>query len=238
VETVGINHSTGITINGLIVNGGYDAIRVWAATASLNGITAQGASDGVSVYLGGNVILTGGTLQNNNNAGLGVYSSDALAAGVTAQHNTYGVVVDRAGRVLYRPSDPLYDGVGTSTQAVISQNNDAGLLVRRNGEIQCASCQITNNASDGVQVDIGATAHFSRYGFQSGQSADRLYIAGNGGSGVLIGDISSATFPFDPNNGIIRDNRGPFQISCNNVITSVTRHALQFVAASATNCTN
>jgi hypothetical protein len=239
VETIGINRSTGITINGLTVNGGLDAIRVWFATATLNGITAQGSvNDGVSVYVGGNVNIVGGTLQNNQNGGLAAYSSDVLAAGVTAQHNGIGVMVDRAGRVLYRPSDPLYERTSTSAPAVITQNNDAGLFVRRNGQIQCASCQITNNGSDGVRVDVGATVNLSRYAFQSGQWADTLYIADNGAAGVSVGDLSSTTFPANPNNGIIQHNGGQFQIVCNNAVTSVTRFALQFVAANATNCTN
>jgi len=237
METIGIYHGTGITINGLTVNGGYDAILAEATTAVLNGITAQGAVDGVGVYRSGTVVIVGGTLQNNQYAGLGVFGGDVIAAGVASQRNWVGVIVDLAGRALYRPSDPSYEGVSTSTPAVISQNNAVGILVQRNGQMQCASCQITNNASDGVTVDVGATANFSRYAFHSGQWADPLSITDNGGSGVSVGDLSSATFPGNPNNGIIQRNRGQFQIACNNPITSVTRRALLF-AAGATNCTN
>jgi hypothetical protein len=235
-ETIGIYRGNGITINGLIVNGGADAISIGMATVVLRGITAQRAvNDGVGVYPSGIVFIVGGTLQNNSYAGLGVFGGDANAAGVTTQHNANGIIVDRGGRVQYRVSDPPYDGGNASVPAIISQNNDVGILAQHNGEITCLSCEITFNASSGVSLDLGATATFRRYFFTSGQPAAPLSITDNGGPGVSVGDLSSADLPFDPNT-VIQRNGGQYEIACNSA-TAVTRRALQF-AAGATNCTN
>ena len=236
IETIGIYRSTGITINGLTVDGGADGISIGLATVVLNGITAQhAANDGVGVYPSGNVFIFGATLQYNSYAGLGVFGGDANATGVTTRYNANGILVSNAGRVNYRASDPFYDGGSTSLPAIISNNNGSGIVAQNGAEIACASCQITGNTADGVNLDLGAHAIFRRVFFTTGQAAASLTIADNGGSGVSVGDLSSADFPFDVNT-VIQRNGGQYQIACN-AATSVTRRALQF-AANATNCTN
>jgi hypothetical protein len=241
-ETIGIYRANAITINGLTVNGGLAGINISMATVVLSGVTAQRAdAEGVAVYVGGNVFIRGGTFQDNVYAGLGVYGADALVVGATTQRNGSGIVVDRAGRVVYRTAEPLYDGVSTSTPAIISYNKGAGALVQRNAQFQCVSCRITNNLGDGVHVDVGATVALNRYYFASGEAPEPVSITDNGGSGVSVGDLSSVTFPNRTENGIIQRNGGHYQISCNNAITSVTRQALLFATAGpngSTNCTN
>jgi hypothetical protein len=236
-ETIGIYRSTGITINGLTVNGGNDAISIALATVVLNGVTAQGSvAAGVGVYPSGNVFILGGTLQDNANAGLFVTGGDANAAGVTTQRNSEGIIVDRGGRVQFRVSDPFFDGGNASLPAIISHNTDFGIVGQHNSEVNCPSCEITFNASGGVSLDLGATVTFRRTTLTSGQDAAPVSITDNGGPGVSVGDLSSADFPFDPNNGIVKRNGGRYEIACN-AATSVTRRALLF-AAGATNCTN
>jgi hypothetical protein len=239
VETIGIYRGTGIALNGLTVNGGNDGVSIAMATVVLRGITAQRAvNDGVGVYRSGAVFITGGTLQDNGYAGLLVYGGDANAAGVTTQRNFEGIVVDHAGRVQYRASDPFYDGGSASAPAIITHKSDFGIQAFNNAEISCASCEITFNPSGGVSLDLGATGIFRRVFLASGQVAASVSITDNGGPGVSVGDLSSADLPFDPNTLIQRNGApGTFQIACNNAVTSVTRRALQF-AAGATNCTN
>lgn len=240
IETIGIYFSSGITINGFTVNGGgtsngvSDAISIGQALAVLNGITAQfAASAGVGVYRGASVFINGATLQYNGYAGLGVFGGDVNAAGVTAQQNWTGIVVDHAGRAQYRPTDPAYEGGSASVRAIITGNTNVGILVQNHGEVSCPSCEITNNNAGGVSLDLGAAATFSRMYLVSGQPVAPLTIIDNGGPGVSVGDLSSATFPYTLANGVISGNNAPKQIACNGV-AAVTRRAMQFDAG--TNC--
>jgi hypothetical protein len=240
IETIGIYESTGITINGLTVNGGSDAISVAQSAVALHGVTAQNAVyDGVGVYLGGSVFINGATLQSNGYAGLGVFGGDVNAAGVTSQQNGAqqgggGIVVDHGGRAQYRATDPYYEG-GTDSIPAIITNNFVGIIVQNRAEINCGSCQITHNTVGGVSLDVGATATFVRVFPVYAPPAAPLTIEYNGGPGVSVGDLSSAWFPFSARNGIIQGNGGSNQIACN-AATSVTRRALLFT--SSTNCTN
>ncbi|HUO95535.1 MAG TPA: hypothetical protein VMT92_04815 [Steroidobacteraceae bacterium] len=242
VETIGIYYSTGVTVSGFTVNGGgtsnglSDAISIGQAMAVLNGITAQfAASAGVGVYRGATVFINGATLQYNGYAGLGVFGGDANAAGVTSQQNWAGVVVDHAGRAQYRPTDPAYEGGSASVRAIITGNTNVGVLVQNHGEINCPSCEITNNSAGGVSLDLGAAATFSRMYLVSGPPVAPLTITSNGGAGVSVGDLSSATFPYSQQNGLISGNNAAQQIVCTGT-GSVTRRAIQFDAG--TKCPN
>jgi hypothetical protein len=243
IETIGIYFSTGIIVSGLTVNssnaatGLSDAISVGNAMVQLNRITAQyAASDGVGVYRGATVFINVATLQHNGYAGLGVFGGDANAAGVTSQQNWTGIVVDRAGRAQYRPTDPAYEGGSTSVPAIITGNTNVGILVQNKGELSCPSCQITDNAAGGVNLDLGGEVTFSRTYLTSASNPPvaPVTITGNGGAGVLVGDLSIATFPFLPQNGVISGNTGA-QIACTG-LAAVTRRALSFDGA--TNCPN
>jgi hypothetical protein len=234
IETIGIYRSTGITISGLTILGGSDGISVGTAMANLVGITARGAVyNGVGVYPGGNVVVNGAMLEDNGNAGLGVFGGDVNAIGVTSQGNWDGFVVDR-GRGQFRASDPAYDGGSASVPAIISGNNDVGVVALHNGEVTCSSCQVTGNHAGGISLDLGSSATFRRVWLTAGGAAAPFTITDNGGPGVAIGDLSSADFPFDSNT-TIRRNAGPSQIMCN-AATSVTRRARGFDPG--TNCGN
>ncbi|GEM_PF-4519189 len=237
IETIGVYRGTGITIAGLTVNGGADAISVGGASVVLSAITAQGAvSDGVGVYPGGFVFINVATLQNNGYAGLLVFGGDANAAGVTTQGNAEGIVVDRGGRMQFRVTDPFYEGGSASVPAVVTRNSDFGILAQNNSEAKCLSCAITSNASGGVSLDMGSNAVFGRYYLASGVAEAPLTITGNGGPGIIIGDLSSAAMPFSAGAGLVQGNGGAFQIACNSA-TSATRRALLF-ASGVTNCVN
>jgi hypothetical protein len=125
------------------------------------------------------------------------------------------------------------DGVEFTLPAVSQGNQQQGILATRNATVRCQGCTVSGNGAEGINLDLTASAFVGPYSFNSGAVAGNV-ITGNSGSGVLVGDLSSATFQGNASN--ISGNGQP-DISCLGP-TSVTRRAVATVGATHTNCTN
>jgi hypothetical protein len=235
-DTVIITQSQNILVQGFTVTGGFDAFDVYDnATARLVNITSQGALyDGVGVYKGANVTLVDVTLQNNGLAGLLVWGGDAAAAGITAQSNYDGIIVNNGSRAHVGISDPYYDGSARSLPANIANNQDNGVIVQR-GEFRCSSCSITGNSRGGLFAEFGASVTLNSYFSASVPHAPATTIDGNNGYGVVVGALTDVTFS---GGTTVSSNGGLYQIACNTP-TSVTRNASTAAGGAAkTNCSN
>jgi hypothetical protein len=147
--------------------------------------------------------------------------------------NSVGAVVQDGARLVFRISDPQYDGVDFTLPGVSQGNAQQGILVVRGGTVRCQGCTINGNQAAGISLDLSASLVVGPYFFNSGATAGNT-ITNNSGPGVLVGDLSSATFQ-----GALSNISGNVQpdISCLGP-TSVTRRAVVTVGAAHTNCTN
>jgi hypothetical protein len=220
---------SGMTINGNVNTDGIDCYH--GAYCFLVNNTFQGAYDGVGIYKTATGVVVGGVLQNNFATGIQV-SGEATMTGVTIRANPIGVNVTRGGRALIGVGDPVFDPVPTDTPVLII-NNGIGAFVGEGAELRCAGCTIRNNSGDGMHVDLSAaisvTSAFAYDGtiFQS-------TITNNAGSGVYIGDLSSAAFSGQPS----VSGNGRLDIDCNSA-TAVTRAAIAAAGGAVhTNCSN
>jgi hypothetical protein len=158
---------------------------------------------------------------------------DVIAAGVLVQGNNVGAIVQDGGKLYFRISDPQFDGVDFTLPSVSQGNAQQGIQVVRGGTFRCAGCTVSGNQAAGISLDLSASLFMGPYFFNSGAVASDT-VTGNTGSGVLVGDFSSATFQGARSN--ISGNGQP-DISCVGS-TSVTRGAVATTGATHTNCIN
>jgi hypothetical protein len=234
MDLIDVNNSTGFTLRGFTLTGGADTVSCYYQSHCLlvqNTING-GTGNAIAVYPTASAFVVGGVLQNAGFNGL-LIRGDVIAAGVTAQNNgTNGAAVQEGGRLLFRTSDPAFDGVSASTPAVLRNNQGNGIRTVRGATVGCRGCTISGNAAEGVQLDLSTVATFDAY-FFSNNTSTATAISGNGGSGVSVGSLSSASF-FGAS---VTGNAQP-DIACNSS-TSVTLGALGAAGGSThTNCTN
>jgi hypothetical protein len=234
-DVINVNNSYGFTMMGfsiIAVNANNDGISCYyAASCTLISNTVRGGFDGIGVYQPASAFIVGGTLSGNTN-GLNV-RGDVVAAGVMIQGNSVGAFVQDGGKLVFRISDPQYDGVDFTLPAVSQGNAQQGILIRRGGTVRCSGCIVNGNQAAGIDLDLSASLFINPYFFNSGVVAGNA-IASNTSSGVLVGDLSSATFQGTSSNIV---GNGQPDISCLGP-TSVTRGAVATVGAAHTNCTN
>jgi hypothetical protein len=222
----------GLTIDALnSIN--YDAVDCeQASQCTLTNNTLQGGADNLGVYSLASAHIVGGVIQNGTSDGIFGYG-DVLAAGVLIQGNPVGVVVTRGARVRLSIADPAFDPIRATTATTVANNNGAGVQVSAGAEFHCSGCIVSDNAGDGIHLDVSVAASIVN-GFLANGSTVPPVITRNAGSGVYVGDLSSATFK---GTSFVTGN-GQSDISCNSP-TSVTRNALAAAGAAArTNCTN
>ena len=230
MDLIDVNNSTGFTLRGFTLTGGGDTVSCYYQSHCLlvQNTIGGGTGNAIAVYPTASAFVVGGVLQNASFNGL-LVRGDVIAAGVTAQNNgTNGAAVQEGGRLLFRTSDPAFDGVSASTPAVLRNNQGNGIRAVRGATVVCRGCIISGNTAEGVHLDLSAVGTFDAY-FASMPTG----ISGNGGSGVSVGTLSSASF-FSAS---VTGNAQP-DIACNSS-TSVTLGALAAAGGAAnTNCTN
>jgi hypothetical protein len=235
MDLIDVNNSTGFTLRGFTLTGGVDTVSCYYQSHCLlvQNTIHGGSGNAIAVYPTSSAFVVGGVLQNSGLNGL-LVRGDVIAAGVTSQNNgSNGAAVQEGGRMLFRPSDPAFDGVSISTPAVIQNNQFNGMRAVRSATVVCRGCTISGNAAEGVHLDLSAAGTFDAYFFSNNSSTDTA-ISSNGGSGVSVGTLSNAAFF---NNTSVTGNAQP-DIACN-TSTSVTLGALGAASGSAhTNCTN
>ncbi len=228
--------SSRVTIIGMTIDGlsgvNYDTIDCeQASQCTLIGNTLQGNADVVGVYVLSSARIVGGLIQNGTSDGIFAFG-DVAAAGVTIQGNPVGVIVRRGGRATVNVADPASDPIRALTPSTVA-NNGTGILVTQGAEFSCAGCIIQDNAGDGIHLDVSAAATI-QMAFLGNGSTVPTAVTRNSGTGVYVGDLSSATFK---GTSTVTGNGQP-DISCNSP-TSVTRGALAAAGGDAhTNCPN
>lgn len=234
-DVINVNSSFGFTLRGFsitAVNANNDGVSCYyGSSCTLINNTLQGGFDGIGVYQTATAVVVGGSLSGNTN-GLNA-RGDVIAAGVKIQGNSVGALVQDGGKLVFRISDPQYDGVDFTSPALSQGNAQQGILVLRGGTVRCQGCIVNGNGAAGISLDLSASLFLGPYFFNSGAVAANT-IENNMSSGVLVGDLSSATFQGGLSN--ISGNGQP-DISCLGP-TSVTRRAVATVGATRTNCTN
>ncbi|PWT81987.1 MAG: hypothetical protein C5B58_08990 [Acidobacteria bacterium] len=233
-DLIDVNNSNSFTLRGFTLTGGVDTVSCYYQSHCLlvQNTISGGTGNAIAVYPTSTAFVVGGVVQNSGFNGL-LVRGDVIAAGVLAQNNgTNGAAVQEGGRLLFRPSDPAFDGVTVSTPAVIQNNQFNGIRAVRGATLVCRGCVINGNTQEGVHLELTATASFEAYFFTN--SSTETTISGNGGSGVNVRDLSNAAF-FNATS--VTGNAQP-DITCNTP-TSVTANALGAAGGSAhTNCTN
>lgn len=221
----------GMTIDGLSgVN--YDAVDCeQMSQCTLTGNTIQGDADVVGVYNLSSALIVGGVIQNGTSDGIFALG-DVVAAGVVIQGNPVGIIARNGSRMRVRVADPASDPI-LAVIATTVANNGAGILVTQGAELSCTGCIVENNTGDGIHIDVSAAVTIQPSTSGNGSTIPPVVMR-NSGSGVYVGDLSSATFK---GTSTVTGNGQP-NISCNSA-TAVTRSALEAAGAAAnTNCTN
>jgi hypothetical protein len=211
-DVIFIADSRSVAINNFTISGGADGIDCSdGSLCRLNGNVVQGAAAyGIWANELSQVVVIGGTLQNNSVAGLEISNgSSGQASGVTIQNN-------------------LANGIELRAQAYLDTNatvtgNGGGVFISHTGTFTCVGCNITGNAGLGVILRRDSTGRFS----------GGYAITGNSGGGVLITEESSAYFP---SVGTVTGNTGGMDVFCGSSFTTA-KFATSHIGGGTTNCT-
>ena len=215
LDTILITDSQRISISGFTINGGSGGINcVNGSLCRLSGNTIQGVQGYGVIVNGSRATLNGDTIQNNILRGLSVIDDGAVdASGITVQGNRDGVVLNAAGHV-------------TASGGTTIQNNQRFGVAAGNGStFRCFPCTITGNGNDGIRLQGASTAILDAFfGIN--------VITGNGGVGVLLRDLSFASFG---GGDIVTGNAGGTDVVCAPQF-SATRGATTNIGGGKTNC--
>ncbi len=218
---VSIDSSTRVSVQGFTINGNgpnaqTEVIDCTFSYCAFSGNTLQGGSDGVDVFRGARAFFQGDVFQNNNN-GAGIFvgqNAFVLANGVTLQRNGQGANV--AGGFLQ---------INNST---VQNNFGPGIVVRLNGTVNMIVPTVTGNGGNGISVIGHSTLQIgSRIGV-IGSS-----ITNNAGAGILVKDLSFATFQ-DGGPIVVKNNLGGTDVLCGPQFPA-TRGALTNIGGGSTN---
>lgn len=214
---VDIEDSRRVTLEGFTINGGADGVVCsLASVCYLTGNTIQSSvgQEGVAVIAGSNAILSGNTIQNNSQRALTVANgSRAGSSADTYQGNGDIGVVANSG---------AYFAAGNS---IFQNNGNDGVVVTDHSTARLISCTIRGNAGNGVTLQHNAEARFDSY-------TGTATVTANGGSGVLVHDLSFGFFSQGAN---ITGNLGGTDVTCAPQY-SATRGALTNISGGITNC--
>ena len=198
---------------------------------TLNNNTIQGGAEAVGVYATASAVIVGGVLQNATSAGIWG-RGDVAAVGVLIQGNPLGIGIIKGGRSTATIADPAWSPIRAVTQTTIA-GNGAGVQVIEGAEFLCGGCVIRDNGGDGIHADMSAAITIQP-AYPIGGSVLPSLITRNAGSGVYVGDLSSAAF-HGPNPTVTQN--GQPDIVCKSAL-SVSRGALGAAGPAHTNCTN
>jgi parallel beta-helix repeat protein len=203
------------SMQGFSVNGGSSGVGCGDySQCRFSGNTVQGSTgDGIFIARS-RASLQGDTLQNNAGRGLAVINGGVAATfGVTFQGNAEGADAN----------------VGSTLIAsnVISQNNGgAGIRIANHSTLRLIDSTLSGNSDVGVRVVGSSEANFVT-------NITGNVITGNAGPGVLLGDLSFASFVGADH--ITGNNPGGFDVFCAPQF-SATRGALTGIGGGLTNC--
>jgi hypothetical protein len=204
------------SMQGFSVNGGSSGVGCGDySLCRFSGNTVQGSTgDGIFVARS-RASLQGDTLQNNAGRGLSVINGGvAISVGVTFQGNGAEGAGVNVGSTLIASN-------------VISQNNGgAGIRIANHSTLRLIDSALTGNPDVGVRVVGSSEANFVT-------NITGNLITGNAGPGVLLGDLSFASFVGADH--IIGNNPGGFDVFCAPQF-SATRGALTGIGGGLTNC--
>lgn len=220
VPTVTIDDSRDVTINGFTINGGEDGIDCQnGSLCRLTGNTVENSPNaGIGVWAFSEADISGGTLVGNGFAGLQMANGAKVRAnGVTVQNNWRGVMVDNAAFLQFN--------IGA-----IQANPDIGLWVANGSTIVCLACSITGNGGDGVHAQQGASVRFQA---NFGTPSSTYRVTQNGGAGVSLTNLANVFFF---NSGSVSANGGPLDVVCNASYTAAGGLANAGMTAGRTNC--
>ena len=197
-DVISIFDSRDVAINGFTINAGSDGVsgangvscNDWSACRlALNVIQGAGSGAGFAVYQASQATVDGDTFQNNG-TGLIVHSGSKVRAGgqgrtITSSSNGVGIHIARQAFVF--------------VAAVIDNNSDRGVVLRFQAILDLADGSISHSGSLGAVVIEGSIARLNGT------------ITGNGGAGVVIGDLSMVTFT----GATVTGNGGGTDVVCN-----------------------
>lgn len=219
-DVVTIFHTSRVTMQGFTVNGGADCVVCQdASVCQFYGNTFQNGGTGANIFQAQARIID--DVFQNNGTGLFLYATaDVWAIRVTVQGNQ---------------ASGAHVGFGSSLHLVSSvvQNNVAnGVDISNNSHALFTSATIHGNGGAGVTLESSSVAQF---GDDPG-SGDA--ITANAGGGVVVGDLSFASFlPNVGNNitGNLLSAKRTKDVLCLPKF-SVARGALTNIGGGTTNC--
>ena len=180
-DVISIFDSRDVAVNGFTINAGSDGIsgangvscNDWSACRlALNVIQGAGSGAGFAVYQASQATVDGDTFQNNG-TGLVVHSGSQVRPGgqtrpIASRSNGVGIHIARQAFVFVAGN--------------IDNNSDRGVVLRFQAILDLADGSISHSGSLGAVVIEGSIARLNGT------------ITGNGGAGVVIGDLSMVTF--------------------------------------------
>jgi Right handed beta helix region len=212
---VEIEDSRRVNLEGFTIRGGARGVNCSiASVCSLTGNTVEGGQQGVTAYAGSKVFLYGNTIQNNRGQGL-VVAHDSR---VGSEYDTFKGNADVGVLAL---SGASFITIGS----VIQNNGNDGVLVTDHSTAELISVTISGNAGNGVTLENAGEARFD-------SDAGPVTVTANGGSGVLVRDLS---FGFFSAGASITGNLAGTDVVCAPQF-SATRGALTNIAGGKTNC--
>jgi hypothetical protein len=214
---VDIEDSRRVTLQGFTVNGGLDGVRCEIASVcylTANTIQSSVGQEGVAVGNGSRAFLANNVIKNNGTRGLTVNNgSQVFSSTDTFQGN--GDLGVAAG------SSAFFGAVNS----MIADNGSDGVSASDHSALRLISCTISGNTGNGVSLVHNSEARFDSY---SGAST----VLANGGSGVLVMDLS---FVFFGLGGNVTGNLGGTDVVCSPQ-SPATRGALKNIGGGTTNC--
>lgn len=174
-----IDGSSGV--NGTILVGGAQRISLLNLTVKNANTNAGNTGNGVFIFQGAAVFLSGVTVTNNENIGVGVFDNAfaRFSGGAINGNSGQGVLVSGNSRI------------GLVNGASITDNAAGGVLVLDGSSFSINGGSITNNSGQGISVSGSSRA-----------SVDDAGISLNSREGVLVTEGSS----FFINAGTITNN--------------------------------
>lgn len=217
---VDIEDSRSVTLREFTINGGSDGVLCSNASVcylTANTVQSSAGQEGVFVTNGSRAFLTANRIQSNGQRGLTVNeSSQVFSTTDSFQGNVdVGIVVNSSAYLV-------------ATNSVVQNNGSDGsdgLVASDHSTLRLISCTISGNKGNGVRLQHSSDARFDAY---SGLSN----ITGNGGSGVLVRDLSFGFF--GPGNNITGNLSGT-DVVCAPQFPA-TRGALTNIGGGTTNC--
>lgn len=176
---------------GTAVIDGPDATRatieVRGTGITIKRFTISRGRDGIRTFEGGTAIIDSNTIQNTANNGINVSRhSSAHIINNMVRNNPGGITVANHSQARIGFSE-VHEARIPDPNTI--QNNDDGITVSRSSHVDIAFNTISNNASRGITVSLGAVA---RMGGLSDTGPSGNTISGNGSDGIRVSDSSQA----------------------------------------------